>query len=401
MARDCRSGVRVGGRSRLHGTFLWVGGVSLLAAVPLLAQASLAPVVLAQSAIDNLGGPSPVAETAPVEAAPVEAAPIIPETEVAPPPVENPLLAPAPNAAEVPAAPQSGSNDAYIDATGYGIGATYRTQPAEIAGESGLSGGGRLGSLPSLSAVQVGPINVSSTGLGLGTLPSVRDFYRRTLRPPAQLGNGNIQLIFPLSIPAPITSLFGWRQHPLFGDARFHTGVDLGAPMGTPVVAAYAGQVALADFLGGYGLAVALNHNKDTQQTLYAHLSEIFVQPGEWVKQGAVIGRVGSTGNSTGPHLHFEFRQLTPEGWVALDAGAQLEFSLAQLVKMMDVSANGIASAQGVLVSRQDLVGASGAIAWQPPTKAEAKPLQPAAPAARTNPPTNENTLSINAEAPE
>jgi murein DD-endopeptidase MepM/ murein hydrolase activator NlpD len=158
------------------------------------------------------------------------------------------------------------------------------------------------------------------------------------MRPPGRLGNGNIRLIFPLSIPAPISSIFGWRMHPITGDMRFHSGTDLAAPIGTPVLAAYAGQVALADFLGGYGLAVAIDHTQGTQQTLYGHLSEIFVKSGDVVKQGDVIGRVGSTGNSTGPHLHFEFRQLTSEGWVALDAGAQLEYALAQLVNSVEVA---------------------------------------------------------------
>jgi murein DD-endopeptidase MepM/ murein hydrolase activator NlpD len=167
----------------------------------------------------------------------------------------------------------------------------------------------------------------------------VWDYYKRTLRPVGRLGNGNIRLIFPLAIPAPISSLFGWRTHPITGEQRFHSGTDLAAPLGTPVLAAYAGRVAIADFLGGYGLAVALEHNKATQQTLYGHLSEIFVKPGEWVKQGEAIGRVGSTGNSTGPHLHFEFRQLTPDGWVAMDAGQQLEYAMAQLVKAMQVAA--------------------------------------------------------------
>jgi murein DD-endopeptidase MepM/ murein hydrolase activator NlpD len=170
------------------------------------------------------------------------------------------------------------------------------------------------------------------------TTPSIREFYNRTLRPLGRLGNGNIRLIFPLSIPAPITSIFGWRIHPITGEQRFHSGTDLGAPLGTPVLAAYAGQVAIADFLGGYGLTVALRHNKDTQETLYGHLSELFVRPGEWVQQGMVIGRVGSTGNSTGPHLHFEFRQMGPDGWIALDAGQQLEYALAQLVKSMQVA---------------------------------------------------------------
>jgi hypothetical protein len=174
-------------------------------------------------------------------------------------------------------------------------------------------------------------------GIGLGSTP--QNYYQRTIRPVGRLGNGNISLIFPLSMPAPISSMFGWRVHPITGDRRFHSGTDLAAPQGTPVLAAYAGQVAIADFMGGYGLAIALNHNQATQQTLYAHLSEIFVKPGEQVKQGDVIGRVGSTGNSTGPHLHFEFRQLTSEGWVAMDAGTQLEVSLAQLVKVLEQAA--------------------------------------------------------------
>ncbi|MBW4582287.1 MAG: M23 family metallopeptidase [Tildeniella nuda ZEHNDER 1965/U140] len=188
-----------------------------------------------------------------------------------------------------------------------------------------------------LPAVSVSAL-ASVTGLGTSASPTWQAYYKRTARPSGRLGNGNIRLIFPLSIPAPISSLFGWRVHPVTGAQRFHSGTDLAAPLGTPVLAAYAGKVAIADFLGGYGLAVALDHNKGTQGTVYAHLSEIFVKPGEWVKQGMVIGRVGSTGLSTGPHLHFEFRQLTPEGWVAMDAGAQLEYALAQLVTAMQVA---------------------------------------------------------------
>ncbi|PSB19712.1 M23 family peptidase [Phormidesmis priestleyi ULC007] len=166
----------------------------------------------------------------------------------------------------------------------------------------------------------------------------VKDYYNRTIRPLGRPGNGNLRLMFPLSIPVEITSIFGWRIHPISGDARFHAGTDLGAPMGTPVLAALAGRVVLADFFGGYGLAIALEHDNGKQQTLYGHLSEIFVKPGEAVKQGTVIARSGSTGNSTGPHLHFEFRQLTTEGWVAQDPGVQLESALAQLVKSLQTA---------------------------------------------------------------
>jgi murein DD-endopeptidase MepM/ murein hydrolase activator NlpD len=105
--------------------------------------------------------------------------------------------------------------------------------------------------------------------------------------------------------------------------------------MGTPVLAAASGKVALADQLGGYGLAVILSHQDDTRETLYGHLSALMVKPGQWVEKGDVIGRVGSTGLSTGPHLHFELRQKTAGGWQAIDPGAQLKYALARLVKAM------------------------------------------------------------------
>jgi murein DD-endopeptidase MepM/ murein hydrolase activator NlpD len=144
-------------------------------------------------------------------------------------------------------------------------------------------------------------------------------------------------LMYPLSIPSAITSLFGWRTHPITGDRSFHSGTDIGAAMGTPVLAAYPGKVESADWLGGYGMTVILNHS-NAQQTLYGHMSEIFVQPGQWVQKGTVIGQVGSTGLSTGPHLHFEVRQLTPEGWVATDPGARLEYALGQLMQSLHTS---------------------------------------------------------------
>jgi murein DD-endopeptidase MepM/ murein hydrolase activator NlpD len=144
-------------------------------------------------------------------------------------------------------------------------------------------------------------------------------------------------LMYPLSIPSAMTSVFGWRVHPITGDRRFHSGTDIGAAMGTPVLAAYSGKVEIADWMGGYGMTVILNHS-NAQQTLYGHMSEIFVQPGQVVEQGTVIGRVGSTGNSTGPHLHFEVRHLTPEGWVATDPGAQLEYALGQLVQSLQTA---------------------------------------------------------------
>ncbi|WP_373526418.1 M23 family metallopeptidase [Nostoc sp.] len=144
-------------------------------------------------------------------------------------------------------------------------------------------------------------------------------------------------MMFPLSVPASITSMFGWRVHPITGNQRFHSGTDIGAAMGTPVLAAAGGQVETANWLGGYGLTVTLNH-KSAEQTLYGHMSEIFVQPGQWVEPGTMIGRVGSTGNSTGPHLHFEVRHLTQDGWVATDPSANLQSGLSQLVQSLQTA---------------------------------------------------------------
>ncbi|NJN58038.1 MAG: M23 family metallopeptidase [Leptolyngbyaceae cyanobacterium SL_5_9] len=137
-------------------------------------------------------------------------------------------------------------------------------------------------------------------------------------------------MAFPLPIPAALTSAFGWRIHPIFGDRRFHAGIDLGAPQGTPVIAAVSGQVVVANNMGGYGLTVVLENQSVTLRNLYAHLSGIAVQPGTWVEQGSVIGWVGSTGNSTGPHLHFEAQQLTANGWVAVDPLANGAMSVAR-----------------------------------------------------------------------
>ncbi|HLG46640.1 MAG TPA: peptidoglycan DD-metalloendopeptidase family protein [Reyranella sp.] len=105
-----------------------------------------------------------------------------------------------------------------------------------------------------------------------------------------------------------ITSRFGMREHPILGYSAMHTGVDFGAPMGTPILAAGAGRVVMAGYNGGYGLFVKLEHTRDIG-TGYGHMSRLGpgIKPGVTVRQGQVIGFVGSTGMSTGPHLHYEF----------------------------------------------------------------------------------------------
>lgn len=103
-----------------------------------------------------------------------------------------------------------------------------------------------------------------------------------------------------------ISSAFGWRNISVAGN-RFHGGIDIAAPNGTPVAAARGGVIARSGWVGAYGYMVAIDHG-DGWETRYAHLSRIDVREGERVAQGAVIGLVGSTGASTGPHLHFEVR---------------------------------------------------------------------------------------------
>jgi len=104
-----------------------------------------------------------------------------------------------------------------------------------------------------------------------------------------------------------ITSGFGMRYHPILHYERFHAGLDFGAPYGSPIVAAANGKVVAAGWAGGYGREVQIAHGGGVI-TLYGHMSGIVAQPGEMVRQGQVIGYVGSTGLSTGPHLHFEVK---------------------------------------------------------------------------------------------
>ncbi len=114
--------------------------------------------------------------------------------------------------------------------------------------------------------------------------------------------------VLALPIPgAPITSGFGPRVHPIYGDVRVHTGVDFGASYGTPIHAAADGVVVSAGPLGGYGNATVIDHGNGLA-TLYGHQSSIAVAPGQHVSRGQVIGYVGCTGLCTGPHLHFEVR---------------------------------------------------------------------------------------------
>lgn len=104
-----------------------------------------------------------------------------------------------------------------------------------------------------------------------------------------------------------MSSGYGYRRDPIYGTTKFHEGLDFAAKLGTPVFATADGTIKEADRMSGYGNCIEISHGFN-YITRYAHLSEILVKPGQNIKRGEVIGKVGSTGKSTGPHLHYEVR---------------------------------------------------------------------------------------------
>ncbi len=104
-----------------------------------------------------------------------------------------------------------------------------------------------------------------------------------------------------------MASGYGYRSDPIYGTSRFHEGMDFSSAIGTPVYATGAGTVKVAGWESGYGNSIDIDHGYN-YLTRYAHLSEILVKPGQQVKRGDLIGKVGNTGKSTGPHLHYEVR---------------------------------------------------------------------------------------------
>ena len=141
-----------------------------------------------------------------------------------------------------------------------------------------------FGKAVDLKGADIDPVGPGSQALSLANLPTGR----------------------PLS-GGRLTSGYGMRYHPTLGGYRFHAGVDLAAATGTPVAATREGRVTSAGWNGGYGVLVSIAH-EGMVETRYAHLSAVAVRPGDRVSRGQIIGYVGSTGRSTGPHLHYETR---------------------------------------------------------------------------------------------
>ncbi len=157
------------------------------------------------------------------------------------------------------------------------------------------------------------------------------------VQPIATLANNNNDFVYPLSTPTQVGSPFGWRIHPITGKKRLHSGMDFAAPEGAPVLAATGGRVVSAGVLGGYGKTVVIEYAGQIQ-TRYAHLSRISVQAGQELAAGTPIGAVGSTGRSTGPHLHFEMLTLTPDGWIAIDPAPGVQYALNNLQQVLQAS---------------------------------------------------------------
>jgi murein DD-endopeptidase MepM/ murein hydrolase activator NlpD len=135
---------------------------------------------------------------------------------------------------------------------------------------------------------------------------SWRSMDRTGIAAPAPITSVSVPSRVPLDSAA-LTSGFGMRTHPVLGGRRDHKGIDLAAPTGTPVYASADGVVGKAEWFSSYGNFIQIEHGAE-MQTRYAHLSGYAVSAGEFVRKGQLIGYVGSTGRSTGPHLHYEVR---------------------------------------------------------------------------------------------
>lgn len=196
-----------------------------------------------------------------------------------------------------------------------------------------------------VQAVRVGQLDADTTrmviefapdfDLGSGPLKlKARSSHRWSLQLPESVAaasqNRPSAYIWP--VIGELTSSFGWRTHPITGRRTLHKGIDIAAPMGAPIMAAADGVVSDRGWDEGYGNYVELKH-ADGSMTFYAHTRTILVSKGQVVKQGQAIAEVGSTGRSTGPHLHFE---VQPDRNTATDPIAYLPqryviFNLASL----------------------------------------------------------------------
>lgn len=153
--------------------------------------------------------------------------------------------------------------------------------------------------VPALAAVAdaADQANLTASARASRMAQATTGIWNRSVSIPSRMPVEGIQL----------TSAFGMRTHPVLGGRRAHKGVDLAGPVGTPVHATADGVVSKAEWFSSYGLYVSLEHGGEIQ-TRYGHMSRLNVAAGQRVRKGDIIGFIGSTGRSTGPHLHYEVR---------------------------------------------------------------------------------------------
>ena len=160
--------------------------------------------------------------------------------------------------------------------------------------------------LPSTEASVASPPRIWASKAGDGLGAPVELVSRSTSLESQEAGAPQFGGAMPLS-SGRVTSRFGMRFDPLAGGHRMHSGIDLAAAEGTPVTAPQDGIVSFSNWSRGYGLLVSVEHASGVQ-TRFGHLSRVMVIAGQQVTKGQVLGLVGSTGRSTGPHLHYEVR---------------------------------------------------------------------------------------------
>lgn len=209
-------------------------------------------------------------------------------------------------------------------ATSAGTSADMLEPVREAQGDAAEQGDTRFKSLfASWTAIEK---TTPALGTGIDTTAYSSPLPQRAISVPSRM---------PLE-GAALTSGFGMRTHPVLGGRRQHQGIDLAAPTGTPVYATADGIVSRADWYSSYGLFISVNHGA-SMETRYAHMSRLAVSAGDSVKKGDLIGYVGSTGRSTGSHLHYEVRV---DG-IAVNPIPYMVESEAQLAYARDARLNG------------------------------------------------------------
>jgi murein DD-endopeptidase MepM/ murein hydrolase activator NlpD len=182
---------------------------------------------------------------------------------------------------------------------------------------------------PALVSVSAAADPVAAGRSALVTAPVRRAFSTNTVSIPSRVPVEGVRL----------TSDYGLRYHPVLGGRRAHKGVDLAGPVGTPIHATADGVVSKAEWFSSYGLYVSLEHGGEIQ-TRYGHMSRLAVAAGQQVRKGDVIGFIGSTGRSTGPHLHYEVR-------IAGQAVNPVPYMQADEFRRAAVAVNSTATGQG------------------------------------------------------